>query len=112
MRRPDSPWTKVLLIPLSTLEITMTDTPTASAELATGSFPLVTPKEAIVGAYQDDREITVICDTGSVYQEFRAVFRLSDLPFNGYRGHTTSPEGFGVLYYEKGERSWIEISAR
>jgi hypothetical protein len=90
----------------------MTDTPTASAELIVGKFPLVTARETIVGAYQDDREITVICDTGSVYQEFTAVFRLSDLPFNGYRGHTTGPEGFSLLYYEKDERPWIEISPR
>lgn len=90
----------------------MTDTPTASAELVAGKFPLVTARETIVGAYQDDREITVICDIGSAYQEFKAVFRLSDLPFNGYRGHTTNPEGFALLYYEENERPWIEISPR
>lgn len=90
----------------------MTDTPASAAELVVGNFPLVTTREAIVGAYQDDREITVICDTGSVYQEFKAVFRLSDLPLNGYRGHTTSPEGFGILYYEKDGHAWVEISRR
>ena len=90
----------------------MTDTPTASAELVAGNFPLVTARDTIVGAYQDDREITVVCNIGSVCQEFKAVFRLSDLPFNGYRGHTTSPAGFALLYYEKNEEPWIEISPR
>lgn len=90
----------------------MTDNPVDTSELMTGRFRLITEKTAIIGAYQDDREITVICDTGSIYQEFRAVFRLSDLPFSGYRGHTTSPEGFGVHYYEQGGGDWIELSLR
>lgn len=92
----------------------MADTPIASTELVIGDFRLVTPEETIIRAYQDDREITVICDTGTVYQEFKAVFRfrLSDLPWSGYRGHTTSPEGFGLLSYEMDDQLWIEISPR
>lgn len=89
----------------------MTDCPIAPTTLGPGRFKVVTPKEAVAGAYQDDREIAIICDTGSAQQEFRAVFRLSDL--RGYRGHTTSPEGFSLLYsQDESGQAWIEISRR
>lgn len=90
----------------------MTDTSTVPAALVAGNFRLVTTKEVIIGAYQDDREITVVCGTGPMHQKFRAVFRLSDLPRGGYRGQTTSPEGFSLLYYEEGGQSWVEILPR
>lgn len=89
----------------------MTDCPAMPTTLSTGRFKVVTPKEILTGAYQDDREIAIVCDTGSGHQEFKAVFRLSDL--HGYRGHTTSPEGFNLLYsHGEDGRSWIEISRR
>jgi rhodanese-related sulfurtransferase len=90
----------------------MTDAPIDASELVTGRFRLMTEKSAIIGAYQDDREITVVCDTGTVHQKFKAVFRLSDLPFMGYRGHTTDPVGFNVHYDGEGEEAWIEIARR
>lgn len=90
----------------------MTDVPTDASELVTGRFRLVTERSAIIQAYEDDREVTVICDTGNAHQKFKAVFRLSDLPFMGYRGHTTDPAGFSVHYDGEGEEAWIEIARR
>lgn len=67
--------------------------------LPIGSFPLVTPWEALHGAWVDDRSVTIAFSDGVGLRSVEAVFRFSTSPAAAsvppeLRGHSLDPDGY------------------
>lgn len=90
--------------------------------LPTGTFALLTPWEAIHGAWVDERAVDIKFSDGSIDHSAQAVFRLSSSPTTDLkvkntplelRGHTLEPNGFQLraLRQENGAAR-IEVARR